>query len=157
MTVYPQASLSLLVITSATLFWTAYTDFRDYKIRNEFVLVLAGLYFAHALVSGRWTFMHWNVAFAALMFAGMLYGYLRKQMGGGDLKLLTVVFLWTGPHCVAPFAVLLLLFIGVHYAAAQLKWVSGLRTTSGLMVPLAPSVAAALIGTFALGCLAPTR
>jgi prepilin peptidase CpaA len=155
MTVYPIVSLWILVCTSVTLFWIALTDLREFKIRNELVVVLAGLYFLHAVVSGRWAFMQWNVAFALLMLAATAYAYSLQQMGGGDLKLLAVAFLWTGPWSALPFVVLLLMFVGVHYLAARLGWASALKTAAGVRIPLAPSVAGALIGTLALGFLAP--
>jgi Flp pilus assembly protein protease CpaA len=44
MTDYPTVSLWILVITAATLFWVALTDLREFKVRNEFVVVLASLY-----------------------------------------------------------------------------------------------------------------
>lgn len=151
----PLLSYFLLAITSATLFWVALTDFKHFKIRNKLVLVLAGLFVIHSLVSGRWGTMYWNIGFALLMLAGMLYAYSKNQMGGGDLKLLTVAFLWTGPWCAAPFAIFLVIFIGIHYVAARLGWVAAQRSAAGTRVPLAPSVAAALVGIFALGCLTP--
>ncbi len=112
MTSHLQASLWILLLTSATLFWVALTDFRNFKIRNEAVLVLAGLYFLYAAASGRWASVPWNVGFAILMLAGMTYIYAVNKMGGGDLKLLAVAFLWTGPWSVLPFALLLLVFVG---------------------------------------------
>jgi prepilin peptidase CpaA len=154
MTSHLQASLSILILTSATLFWVALTDFRNLKIRNEAVLVLAGLYFLYAAVSGRWATVPWNVGFAVLMFAGMIYVYAVKKMGGGDIKLLAVAFLWTGPWSVLPFAILLVIFLGIHYLAVRLNWAEGVKSPQGLRIPLAPSVAGALIGTFALGFVA---
>ena len=106
------ASLShvVLVITAAVLFYVALTDFKEFKIRNEFILVLAGLFVVHALLSGRWVSAHWNLAFAALMFGVMLYFYAQNLMGGGDVKILTVGFLWVGFRCAFPFAALLAIF-----------------------------------------------
>src|SRR5438445_13348761 len=97
----------VLVITAAALFYVALTDLKQFKIRNELVLVLAGLFVVHALLSGRWVSAHWNLAFAALMFCVMLYFYAQKLMGGGDVKLLTVGLLWVGFGCALPCAVLL--------------------------------------------------
>ena len=108
--VYPTLSLWILVLTAATLFWVALTDLREFKVRNEFVAILAGLFVAHALSSGAWVSMQWNFAFAILMLAGGAYAYSLQQIGGGDLKLLAVAFLWTGPWFAAPFVILLLDF-----------------------------------------------
>src|ERR1700677_4233226 len=99
-------SLWILVLTAATLFWVALTDLREFKVRNEFVAILAGLFVAHALASGAWVSMQWNFAFALLMLLGGAYAYSLQQIGGGDLKLLAVAFLWTGPWFAAPFVIL---------------------------------------------------
>jgi prepilin peptidase CpaA len=147
----------VLIVTAAVLFYVAHNDLRHYKIRNELIAALAVLFFIQALVSGRWVDVHWNIAFAALMFIAMLILYSRHLMGGGDVKLLTVAFLWTGIGCALPFAVLLLLFSGMHVLAAKLGWVDTRRSDADerQRIPFAPSVAGALIGVFMLGCLAP--
>ena len=152
---YPQASLWILVIAAVTLFWVALTDLREFRIPNELVLALVGLYLLYALVSGQWVTMRWNIGFALLMMAGMIYAYWQQQMGGGDLKLLAAAFLWTGPWNALLFAILLLVFVGVHYAAVRLGWAAAQRSGTRLRIPLAPAVAGALIGTFALGFAAP--
>src|SRR2546423_46981 len=112
----------VLVITAAVLFYVALTDFKEFKIRNELILVLAGLFVVHTLLSGRWVSAHRNLAFAALMFGVMLYFYAQNLMGGGDVKILTVAFLWVGFSCAFPFAVLLAVFAAVHVVAAKLGW-----------------------------------
>src|SRR5277367_5377553 len=148
-------SLWILVLTAATLFWVALTDLREFKVRNEFVAILAGLFVAHALCSGAWVSMQWNFAFALLMLAGGTYAYSLQQIGGGDLKLLTVAFLWTGPWLAGPFVILLLIFTVIYYFAARLGFAAARPTSAGLRIPLAPSLAGALIGVFALGLVAP--
>jgi prepilin peptidase CpaA len=147
----------VLIVTGALLFYVAYNDLRHYKIRNELIIALAVLFIIHAAVSGRWTSAQWNVAFAAVMFLAMLLLYSRRLMGGGDVKLLGVVFLWVGIDCALPFAVLLLAFAGVHALAARLGWAEVQRASNDARprIPFAPSIAAALIGVFMLGCLAP--
>ncbi len=147
----------VLVITAAVLVYAAFNDLRHYKIRNELIVVLAVLYCAHALLSGRWVTIHWNFVFALFMFLVMCFFYSRRLMGGGDLKLLTVAFLWVGVSCALPFALLLLGFSVIHVVAAKLGWVDVWQVNhdeSG-KIPFAPSVAAALISVFMLGCLAP--
>src|SRR5260370_40168172 len=115
----------VLVITAAVLFYVALTDFKEFKIRNELILVLAGLFVVHALLSGRWMSAHWILVFAALMFGVMLYFYAQNWMGGGDVKILTVGFLWVGFLCAFPFAVLLAVFAAVHLVAGTIGWVEG--------------------------------
>jgi prepilin peptidase CpaA len=148
----PQA---VLVITACVLFYVAFVDLRQYTIRNEFILVLAGLFFVHALVSGRWVEIHWNLGFSLLMFVLMLIAYARNMMGGGDLKILTVAFLWVGLHCALPFAIFLAFFATLYAIAAKLRWVAAQQVDGRTRVPFAPAVAAALIASFMIGCLQP--
>jgi prepilin peptidase CpaA len=150
------ASEIVLIGTAAILFYVAGNDLRHYKIRNDLILALAVLFFVHAVLSGRWTSVHWNIAFALLMFAAMLVLYSRRLMGGGDVKLLSVAFLWVGIDCAMSFALLLLAFAGIHATAAKFGWV-GVQSSADdarRRIPFAPSIAAALIGVFMLGCLA---
>src|SRR6516164_3064330 len=148
------ASQAVLLLTGGLLFYMALTDLKHFKIRNEFVLVLAALFFLHAFVSGRWVIIQWNLGFALLLSLIMFYFYLKNLMGGGDLKLLTVALLWVGPFCATPFAILLLVFACIHTLAAKLKFVDTLVDGEGKeRIPLAPSIAAALIGVCMLGCL----
>jgi prepilin peptidase CpaA len=151
MTVFTTPTLLVLGVTSATLVWVGLTDFKEFKIRNNFVILLAVCYLVYALVSGHWTTMYWNVGFALLVGVGMIYAYSQDQIGGGDMKLLTVAFLWTGPRTALPFSILLVICVAIHYLAARFDFVPVKQSPMGRRIPLGPSVAAALIGTFALG------
>lgn len=143
---------TVLVITAAVLLYAAWNDLRNFRIPNELVAVLAGLFVVHAVLSGRWVEMRWNIAFAFLMFLVMLVFYIRKTMGGGDLKLLTVGFLWAGYACALPFTIFLLVFALVHAIIVKTGIVKAIGP-DGRRVPFAPAIAAALIGIFMLGCL----
>ena len=155
MTAFPSAwAYSVLVITSAVLLRAAWTDLREYKIRNELILALAGLFVLYVLLTGRWADLKWDVAFAALMFVLLLVMYSLGGLGGGDVKILAVAFLWTGLSGALPFAILLALFSGAHGIAAKLGWVGSQITDAGRRrIPFAPSVAGALICTFMLKAL----
>ena len=137
------------------LFWVSLTDLREFKVRNELVVILAFLYLVYAFSSGTWVSMQWNLAFALLMLVGGTYAYSLQHIGGGDLKLLTVAFLWTGPWLALPFVILLLMFTIIYYVAAKSGFAIARRTPEGLRIPLAPSLAGALIGVFALGLIGP--
>lgn len=143
------ASESVLILTAAILFYIALTDLREFKIRNDLIIVLLGLFFVHAVLSGRWVTLYWNLGFALFFFLILLYNYSRKLVGGGDVKLLTVAFLWVGVTYALPFTLLLLAFAIVHAIAAWLGWARVQQTGHGKLVPFAPSIAGALICTFA--------
>ena len=142
-------SQMVLVLTAATLFYVAYTDFHQFIIRNEFILVLAGLFLLYAVLSGEWTQLHWHIGFAALMSAIMVYYYSQKLMAGGDVKLLTVAFLWTGPLYALPFAVVLTVFMCAYIVLVKFGWANAQRVHGSARIPLAPSIAGALIVLFA--------
>jgi len=130
------------------------TDLRDFKIRNELIVLLIGLLVLHMLISGRWVNAGWNIGLAALIFMFLLLFYSQSWIGGGDVKLLTVAFLWTGVECALVFAILLLLFVSLHVLAARLGLaVSQQATGHSRRIAFAPSVAAGLISVFLLGCL----
>ena len=147
----------VLIIAAAVLFQVARNDLRHYKIQNGSILLLAGLFFAHALLSGRWTGAHWNIAFALFMFLVMFMINSFNMMGGGDVKLLSVAFLWVGIDCALVFALLLLLFSSIHAVASKLGWANAqlAENDDRKRIPFAPSIAAALTGVFMLGCLGP--
>jgi prepilin peptidase CpaA len=112
------------------------------------------LFALHVLVTGRWAELRWDVPFAAVMFVVFLPFYGLGWLGGGDVKLLAVAFLWTGLSGALPFAIFLALFCGVHGLAAKFDWVKSQDTASGRRrIPYAPSVAGALICTFMLRSL----
>ena len=96
-------STSVLVTTAGILFYAALTDLKHYRIPNELIVVLGILYFAHAGVSGQWTSIPWNVGLASVIFGFLLWFYALQWVGGGDVKMLTVAFLWTGIGCALPF------------------------------------------------------
>src|SRR5262245_14215597 len=150
------ASQVVLILTGALLLYVALTDLKHYKIRNELILALTGLFFLHAVLSSRWTALPWNLGFAAILLAIMLYPYSMKMMGGGDLKLLTVAILWVGPFCALPFALFLLLFAGIHAFALKVKLVEGNAVGERQSMAFAPSGAGALLGWFLIGCLRRT-
>src|SRR5215510_10262385 len=98
----------VLLITAVVLFYVAVTDLRHYKIRNELILLLLALFALHTLLSARWVEAAWGFGLAAFVFAVLVYCYSRHWMGGGDVKILGVAFLWVGIDCALPFALLLL-------------------------------------------------
>jgi prepilin signal peptidase PulO-like enzyme (type II secretory pathway) len=76
-------------------------------------------------------------------------------MGGGDVKILAVAFLWIGLDCALVFAVLMALFAIAYSIAAKFGWAKYQEVGKHKRIPLAPCVAGALIVCFMLGCLRP--
>ena len=145
----------VLVVTVAVLLYAAFIDLKHYKISNELILLLVGLFVLHAFLSDRWINAAWNLGLAAGVFLFLIYFYSRRWIGGGDIKILPVAFLWTGIDCAFLFVLLLLAFVCLHTAAARFGWMKSQQydDDSRQRIPFAPSIAAALIATILLGCL----
>jgi prepilin peptidase CpaA len=146
---------AVLAVTAAVLLYVAAVDLKRYTIPNAVIFVLAALFLLYTAVTGRWSILPWNLAIAGMMFAALLYFYARSWMGGGDVKMLTVAFLWIGSDCALLFAILLCLFASVHGLAAKLNWLPAQHAPDDkrARIAFAPSIAAALIGSFLLGGL----
>jgi prepilin peptidase CpaA len=149
------AAHSVLVLAAAALFYAAWTDLREFRIRNELNLLLFALFVLHAILSSRWTATTWvflaiDLAIPVGMALISLAFYARGGVSGGDVKLLAVGFLWAGLNGSMIFAVLLLGFAAVQFV---LTWYGWMPAKKGRMVPFAPTLAAALIGTFLSGVL----
>jgi prepilin peptidase CpaA len=146
-----------MVITVATLLWIAAADLREYRIRNELVIFLAGLFFPYAFFSGHWVHVHQHLGFAGITFLLMFWCYANALMGGGDLKLMTVAFLWTGTHCAVLYLIVLVGCALLHTFLAWLGWVDAQRVNGRIKIAFAPSIAAGLIGVLISDCLGPHR
>ena len=99
--------------------------------------------------------MHWDLGFAALAFS---LSRLRLFSGTDRRRrheVANVAFSVDGAVLGCAAFVLLVVFIGVHYVAAKLKWVAVDRSALGERISACASVAAGLIATFALGGMAP--
>jgi Flp pilus assembly protein protease CpaA len=135
----------------AVLFYVGYMDFRTFKIRNHWVLLLLVLYAALAFVDRTASEVIANVILGVGMFAILLFFYSRGVVGGGDVKLMAVVALWIKEGHALPFSILLLLFICLHVLTAKLGWAPTKPMAGGVAISFGPAVAAALIGTILLG------
>lgn len=143
----------ILVIASGTLCHVSLLDLRENKITNWSILLLIGLFLAHEFISGRWINIYLNLGLASVVFVFSIYFYSRDLMGGGDVKILTVAFLWVGIDCALPLAVLIMLFATIHTGIAKLGWKVSRSFEGRLRIAFAPSVGAALVCIFIMGCL----
>jgi prepilin peptidase CpaA len=139
--------------TVAVLCYVGFTDFRTFKIRNDSITLLVVLYIVYALVARSPYEILLNVAVSLAVFVVLLCFYAKGAVGGGDVKLVSVVCLWIGSHCALLFSALLLVFIGLHVVAVRLGLASTQQKGFRQAIPYAPSIAGALIGTILLGCL----
>jgi prepilin peptidase CpaA len=147
----------VLMVTVAALVYAAFVDLKHYKINNELIILLIGLFLLYSLTSDRWTAVAWHLGLAAGVFLFLIYPYTWHWIGGGDVKILPVAFLWVGIECALTFVLLLLLFVSLHTLAASFAWVGSQQgdDDSRQRIPFGPSIAAALIATILMGCLRP--
>jgi prepilin peptidase CpaA len=142
---------AILVMTAALLCYAAFNDLRQFTIPNTLIVILGSLFFAHAGLIGRWASIPWHVGFALVIFMVLLLFYARQWIGGGDVKLLTIAFLWTGISNAFAFSVLLCVFATLQTIAAKFGLTAGRIDSDGrTRIPFAPSIAGALIGAFIL-------
>lgn len=93
-----------LVTSGLALAWSAVSDIRTYQIPNtaSALIVLSYLVFALCVPSAP---RLGALAVGLAVFAVSLFLFVRGSMGGGDVKLLAAVSVWSGPHLLAAFAV----------------------------------------------------
>jgi prepilin peptidase CpaA len=93
-----------LVTSGVALAWSAVSDIRTYQIPNtaSALIVLSYLVFA-ACVPAAPRLGALAVGLAVLALG--LFLFVRGSMGGGDVKLLAAVSVWSGPHLLAAFAI----------------------------------------------------
>jgi Flp pilus assembly protein protease CpaA len=137
----------------AILFYVGFTDFRTFKISNNLVLLLLVLCVLFAVVARTPSEILSDLILSGITFVVLVWFYTKGAIGGGDVKLVTVACLWTGPHCALLFSVMLLLLIGLHVFAAWMGWAKTKPKAGRFAIPYAPSIAGALIATTMLGCL----
>lgn len=154
---HPAWSYPVIVAAAALLLYAAWVDAREFRISNKVVLALAGLFACYALLAVPWSALRWDLAFAALMFLILLVLYALGGMGGGDVKMLAVAFLWVGLAGALPFAIALGALSASHALLAKLGWARSQITKTGRRrIPFAPAIAGAVICVFVLRALQAT-
>lgn len=86
----------------ALLAWAACSDAARFTIPDAASLGLLLLYPLHVIASPAATGWPAAIGIAVMVFAVGLILFARGIWGGGDVKLLTGVALWAGPHAILP-------------------------------------------------------
>lgn len=95
-----------LTAFAGLLVWAAWSDLRSYIIPNRICLAIAALFPAHVLATGAFELIPGSLAAAAATFAAGFALFAFRVAGGGDVKLMTAVALWAGPHQILGFLVM---------------------------------------------------
>jgi prepilin peptidase CpaA len=135
----PTTALAVLAIAGSAfcLAWGAASDIRNYEIPNTASAIVLGAYVLFALSTPAASRLGAFAVCACVLAAGLTL-FLRGSMGGGDVKLLTAVAPWCGPHLLAEFAIVM----GLAGAALAGLMLSPLRR----LMPPAPQAAVVAAG-----------
>ena len=111
----------VIAVLAVLLIASAMDDLREYRIPNHLVVGITALYPAHILTSPQP--VPWTIAllFAGIVFVVGVAFFAGKMMGGGDVKLMGAVALWSAPQY------LLTLFVITLAGALMLAFASAVR------------------------------
>lgn len=101
MTDYLEFHALLLMFAAAPIVIAAATDMREFRIPNECSVVLLIMYPLHVWLAPDSVDVWGALLVAAIMFGITFALYAFDRLGGGDVKLLSVVGLWAGPALAA--------------------------------------------------------
>ncbi|MGI9352425.1 MAG: prepilin peptidase [Rhizobiaceae bacterium] len=110
-----------IVILAAlgTLIYVAWVDFREFKIRNNSILLLIILYLLLTATNGFANILSEISAGLLLGVMGIVF-WLLRMMGAGDAKLYFPIGLLVGWNNLGPFVLLLILFSLILYLVLKL-------------------------------------
>lgn len=115
-------SYGLLAALAIALLTAAATDLKRRQIDNWLNLAIAGAAPLYWWASGMGLAdAGWQIGLAAMVFAITALLFALRQMGGGDVKLLTALALWFAPGAFVKLCVIMALL------GAALSIVAGLR------------------------------
>nr|WP_254803833.1 prepilin peptidase [Methylobacterium sp.]USU34607.1 prepilin peptidase [Methylobacterium sp.] len=137
-------------LACATLVFVAVEDARRFRIRNNSILVLVGLFGLAAGLSYTGHDVFWHCAFATLILLLMFGAFSLGLVGAGDAKLLAAACLWIGPEGALLFAIALLCMTGLYGVGAKFRFFPTQRDDHKVKIPFAPSIALAWIMTIVL-------
>jgi prepilin peptidase CpaA len=108
---------------------------------------LTVLFLLRAALGGRYAEALSHAGFAAVMFAVFVFIYIRGLLGGGDVKLLGVAFLWLGTETSFLFSLFFLAFTILYALLAKLGAVPKRMVLAQAKIPFGPCIGAAWLVT----------
>lgn len=113
MTMGEWISIITALATIGLLVAAAVSDIRRYRIPNYLVYGIAAAFAVATAFNFAWPALAWSLAAALGMFALGCAFFALRLFGGGDVKLITAVALWTGVADLLRFALLMSAIGGV--------------------------------------------
>lgn len=145
----------LLAALAIALLWAAFTDIKSRRIANwlNAAIALCAPVYWYASDFALWPDVAIQFGLAIAVFALGSVLFAMKQMGGGDVKLLTALALWMQPMILLKFIVMMALIGGVLTLVIGARNVMGRRKKKPWAVPYGVAISAAglwVIGTIFL-------
>ncbi len=110
---------TILVLAAGIVTWAAISDLRSNIIPNSANVALFVLWTGW-VVSGAQVQVGYSIGIGAATFLIGAILFHFNQMGGGDVKMLTVLGIWAGPAEVVPF----LLQVAVFGGMLTMAWIA---------------------------------
>lgn len=94
---------TVLILFSTLMIWGAVSDIRFYILSNKLclsVIVLYPIFLITLFIDGSlpsWEYIGYSSAIALIAFLLLVVLFARGLIGGGDVKLIPAVLLWSGP------------------------------------------------------------
>jgi len=110
---------TILVLAAGVVTWAAISDFRNNIIPNGANVALFVLWTGW-VVSGADTHVWYSLAIGTGIFVVGAFLFHFGQMGGGDVKFLTVLGIWAGPPEILPF----LIQVSVAGGVLTMAWIT---------------------------------
>jgi len=117
-------AMTAIAVFAAAFVYASYTDIKEMRITNKTCAIALGAYLPFVLtliIAGQWQVIGMSVIIALIVFSVTAFMNAKGALGGGDVKLMTVLALWAGPQyavdtffivalCGGVFSLIFLLF-----------------------------------------------
>lgn len=145
-------NLAVQSVVVFILIYCSITDLTSFKIKNTSVIILVVLFVIAALMGAFSPNIAIHIAFGLAMFAVLLASYAMGLVGGGDAKLLSAAFLWTGPQKATLFCIILACITLIYFVLHKfLRVLPGKPGPNGkTLIPYGPCIAVAWIAVLAI-------
>lgn len=103
------------------VYWAAFSDFAFMIIPNRISLAIVGLYPSFVFSAPYQVDWVSGIATAAILFGAGFLLFTFRLAGGGDVKMLAAIGLWTGPALVMHFLIVTAMAGGIISLAALVR------------------------------------
>ena len=143
-------SYGLIALLAIALLYAAVTDLKRRQIDNTLnaAILIGAPVFWWASGMTLWADLAWQLGIAALTFAITATLFAFRAMGGGDVKLLTVLALWFRPEHFF-YLVVIMSLLGGLLTIAFAAWHHFRRQRGRVAIPYGVAISSAALITLA--------